>query len=577
VGRDDYDDFRISIEKAPYGEMSIARGRGAVASVSEEASRLAIGALTDGGNAFDAAFVLAFALAVCHPQAGNIGGGGYCILKLRGALSPVVLNYRERAPRSAVRELYFDNGAINPEKTAFGPCSVCVPGMVKAWFTIQKRYGRLSAKDLLFSVADLARKGVRLTEYQVRCLNRLRPKLERSPESRAVYIKKDDFFKKGDTLANPHLARTLETLACEGERAFYEGRIAEQIAREMETYGGILTIEDLKNYEVDEVFPLMADVDGTKVWSIPPEGGGAVLIEILQILARDEFFRTEIYSPRYYHLLAQAFKMSFIDRYYYLGEIDTGRHPVFGKVTERAYAESLFGLIADGVDIPSKELESIMHRGNEELFGERNTEKSPAGGGETTHFCVMDEEGNTVSNSYTLNLRYGSKWCVTNAGFLLNGSMDAFSFEEGIPNYFGVIGNRDNLLSPARRPASNMSPVIVTRDSETVMALGTPGGPTIQSTLAAVILSILCKTTPEAAVKGGRIHHQGYPDVLYKEANGLPVETVGTLRRYGYSVEDKNEPIGDVHGIFREEGCLIAVSDHRREGYAAAFGNNPIG
>ncbi|MBN2324788.1 MAG: gamma-glutamyltransferase [Spirochaetes bacterium] len=570
MGRDDYDDFRMSIDKAPSGEMSVARGsRGAVASVSQEASLLAIEALKDGGNAFDAAFALAFALSVCHPQAGNIGGGGYCIFRPRGASSPLVLNYRERAPLSVRRETYFESGTVDPEKTAFGPLSICVPGTVKAWFTLQKRWGRLSAKDMLLSVADLARKGVRLTEYQACCLNRLRPKLERSPESKAVYVKRGGSFERGDTLANPHLARTLETLASEGERAFYEGRIAEQIAREMETHGGLLTAEDLKSYEVDEVYPLKADVAGTEVWSVPPEGGGAVLIEIVQILDRDEFLKTELFSPRYYHYLAQACKMSFIDRFYYLGEIDAGLHPAFGAVLDRAYTERLFQLITDAKDIPSSELERIMHRGKEELFGDRKW--AEGSGGETTHFSVMDSEGNTVSNSYTLNLRYGSKWSVTDAGFLLNGSMDAFSFEEGKPNYFGVIGNRDNLLLPKRRPASNMSPVIVTRGKEIVMALGTPGGPTIQSTLAAVILLILCKTAPDAAVKSARIHHQGYPNVLYKEQDGLSKKTVGTLAGYGYKVEDKSEPIGDVHGIFREADGLMAVSDHRREGYAAAY------
>lgn len=568
---DDYDGFRMSIQKAPECEVSVARGRGAAASVSKEATRLAVGILNDGGNAFDAAFALAFALAVCHPQAGNIGGGGYVLFKPGKAAAPSVLNYRERAPKGARREHYInDVGAIDPERTAFGPLSVCVPGEVKAWFELHERYGRLKAADLLLPVAGLARSGVPITEYQAQCLNRLKPKLESSPESRLIYVKEQGPFQEGDLLKNPHLARTLETLANEGQSAFYEGRIAEQIVSDLEQNGGSLSLEDLKTYEVEEVPPVWTEVMGSLVWSTPPEGGGSVLVEALNILARDAFFKIEPFTPQYYHHLAQAFKMAFIDRFYYLGEIDTIGHKTYKKVLGKEYADRLFGLIRHDRDVPTRELDGLMHSGMDDLFCQEIYEDGLPGGSDTTHFSVIDREGNAVSNSYTLNLRYGSKWSVKGAGFLLNGSMDAFSFLPGKPNYFGVMGNRENIFAPGKRPASNMSPVIVTRDSDVIMILGTPGGPTIQSTLAAVIFSALAGTAPKEAVGTGRIHHQGFPDTLYKEKQGIDGSTVEELERFGYKVEDKNEPIGDVHGIFRDKDGYVAVSDRRREGYAGA-------
>ena len=562
----------MSIGKALQHEVSIARGVNAVASVSREATELSLEVMRKGGNAFDAAFTLAFALAVCHPQAGNIGGGGYILYKHRDAATPSVINYRERAPQGVTRERYIkENGSVNPERTAYGPLSVCVPGTVKAWFTLQGRYGRLKAKELLLSIADLACRGVAITEYQAQCLNRLKPKLMQSHETRLLYVNEELPFRRGDLLKNSHLADTFAILAEEGQSAFYEGRIAEQIVRDVRNNGGVIDLGDLKRYKVDEVAPVGTEVKGSLVWSVPPEGGGAVLIEILNILAREAFFTLEPRTAQYFHHLAQAFKMASIDRFYYLGEIEPTENRTYRRVLEKGYADHLFSLIQHGRDLPTKELDRLMHRGAESLFAGDIGAAGPAGGNDTTHFSVIDQEGNAVSNSYTLNLRYGSKWSVLGAGFLLNGSIDAFSFEPGRPNYFGVVGNRENLFAPGKRPSSNMSPVMVTRDGKVLMLLGTPGGPTIQPTIAAVVLSVLGGTSPQEAVDMARIHHQGLPDTLYKERMGLDTAAVEELRRLGYKVENRNEPIGDVHGVFISGGEYVAVSDKRREGHSGGY------
>jgi gamma-glutamyltranspeptidase/glutathione hydrolase len=568
---DDYNGFRMSMQKPPKHKVSVAHGKGAAASVSKEATELALEVLNGGGNAFDASFALAFALAVCHPQAGNIGGGGYVLYKHRDEAFPLVINYRERAPEGVAREDYINkDGYINPDRTAFGPLSVCVPGTVKAWFHLHGRYGRMEAKDLILTVADLASRGVAITEYQAQCLNRLKPKLMKSPESKLVYVKEEGLFKGGDLLKNPHLADTLATLAREGQNAFYRGDIAEQIVKEIRENGGCMTMKDLGSYEVEEVAPVSTEVMGSMVWSVPPEGGGAALMEILNILAREDFFELEPRTVQHYHRLAQACKMAGIDRFYYHGEIDAVEHKTCRKILEKQYADRLYGLIRHDKDLPAKTLDRLMHTGAEELFkGDWDNERR-FGGKDTTHFSVLDKEGNAVSNSYTLNLRYGSKWSVSGAGFLLNGSIDAFSFELGRPNYFGVVGNRENLLAPRKRPSSNMSPTVVTRDKDVHMLLGTPGGPTIQPTVAAIIFSVLAGIAPEEAVNMARIHHQGLPDTLYKEKEGIASTAVDELEHLGYRVEDRNEPIGDVHGLFRVDGEWVAVSDRRREGYAGA-------
>jgi len=541
----------------------VARGKGAVASVSRDASALAIAVLEDGGNAFDAAFAMAFSLCVFHPQAGNIGGGGYLLYKERGS-APKAFNFREQAPRGARREDFLRaDGNPDPERTAFGPASVCVPGTVKAFFLLQQRHGRLRAADLLNAIAGRAREGALVTQYEADCLNRLAPKLAVSPESNRFYVRPQP-FKAGDLLYNKNLARTLECLAKEGAEAFYRGRIADLIVGDLSQNGGLLAWEDLAAYEVREVAPISLEVGGQRVWSVPPEGGGAMVLEILNILDQAAFRSLDYGTPAYHHHLAQAWKMAFIHRQEYLGDIPLTRNATYQGLLERENGQRLFGLLDPRRDIPSDELAALMGAGEASQEGPQ--------GKNTTHFAILDAEGNAVSNSYTMNLRYGSKWSVEGAGFLLNGSIDSFSFSEGKENYFGVLGSRPNLFAPGKRPASNMAPLMVTGGGEVSAVLGTPGGPTIPTTMADVLAATLLKGVDPQAVLGlSRMHHQAWPDKLSHEPQFDRPELLAALADFGYTVKDKQELISDVHGVFRDRDGCRAISDYRREGVALGY------
>ena len=555
-----YNSFRVTMSGRAPGAVSTARGRGAVASASRQASALARDVLQDGGNAFDAAFALAFALCVYHPQAGNIGGGGYLLFQEQGG-RPKVLSYREQAPAAARREAFLlADGSPDPDRTAFGPASVCVPGTVKAFFELQRRHGKLKAKSLLLGIARLAEAGAVVTQYEADCLNRLAPKLAVSPESRRIYVKAEP-FRAGDLLYNPHLIKTFELLAREGEAAFYRGRIAEGIVKDLQANGGFMTAEDLAGYELREVDPIAIELEGRRVWTVPPEGGGALLLEILNILGRPGFRHCAHDGVEYHHYLAQASKMAFIDRLDYLGDVSLADNPTYGEVLTTAYAEKLFAGIHPGKDRPTDALAAWMRAGRRA--------PGPDAGLNTTHFAVIDADGNAVSNSYTMNLRYGSKWSVAGAGFLLNGSVDSFSFIEGRENYYGVIGSQPNLFAPGKRPASNMAPVLVSGAGGVEAVLGTPGGPTIPTALANILLGTLVHgKDPEAVIAAGRLHHQGWPDALAHEPGFGRPELLAALARMGYPIKDKHELIGDVHGVWRTAGRCLAVSDYRREGQA---------
>ncbi len=561
-----YNDFRIRMTAPSQATVSTAQGRGAVASVSKPASELAIAVLNDGGNAFDAAFSLAFSLCVHHPQAGNLGGGGYLVFKEKSAPHPGAFNFREQAPaRATAASFLLDDGSADPEKTSYGPTAVCVPGTVKAFFELQQRYGRLNPRDILLTIAKQAEEGTAVTQYEADCLNRLGPKLANSPEANRIYVRTVPYH-AGDILRNAPLARTLERLAKEGEHDFYRGETAERIVTDLANHGGFVSSEDLSRYELREATPIHAQLCGKHVWTVPPEAGGALLIEILRILDRPELQNISPYTPSFYHYVAQASKLAFIDRLDYLGDVPLDKNQTYQRLFHPHYAKSLFNLIDPNRDRPSDELMQAAKGIRAAYLGDQK----PIGN-DTTHFAVIDAEGNAVSSSYTMNLRYGSKWAAEGTGVLLNGSMDAFSFAEGKENYFGIVGSSANAFAPGKRPASNMAPVLVTDAARVEAVLGTPGGPTIPTTLALVLLSTLVhRVSPAEAVQATRLHHQAWPDALYREVGAIDASLLDALGRMGYAIKDKNELIADVHAVFASPEHCLAVSDYRREGHACA-------
>ncbi len=558
-----YDSYRIKLSSK--GSISVTKGKAVVSSVSRYATELGIEVLESGGNAFDAAFAVGLSLTLYHPQAGNIGGGGYLLFYIKGDNIPKAISYREKAPQSIKISSYFDKyGNVNPERSSFGPMSVCTPGTIKAFFYLHKTYGRLSSSEILKKISELSKKGYPITNYQADCLNRLSPKLSFSPESKKIYVKEKG-YKAGDILKNPDLAYTFDLLAKNGDKIFYRGDIAKAISDDIRENGGFLSFEDLNSYDIKFVQPIYTEVNDKLIWSVPPEGGGAVLINLFNILNNEKFRSIEYGSNDYYHVVAQALKISFINRYQYLGDVSLSNNRAYINVFDKNYWIKLYNSIDLNTDIS-------RDRWIKEYFPGVYKEFSEIDEGNTTHFSIIDTEGNAVSNSYTLNLRYGSKWSIKDLGFLLNGSIDAFSFKPGQKNYFGIIGNTANLISPGKRPASSMAPVLIT-DSKGVFGLiGTPGGPTIPSVIFNVVWPFINNSNIgiEEIVNGGRIHHQAWPDVLYIEKNKFSDSFIKEMSEKGYSVKYKDEPIGDIHAIFRndEDDVYIGVSDYRREGFS---------
>jgi gamma-glutamyltranspeptidase/glutathione hydrolase len=324
-------------------------------------------------------------------------------------------------------------------------------------------------------------------------------------------------------------------------------------------------MEDLAAYELRESEAISLEIAGRRVWTVPPEGGGAMLLELLGVLDRDEVKRHPWGSAPYHHYLAQAAKLAFIGRREYLGDVSVAGNAAYEGIFDPITLARRFACIDPLRDTPT-----------DHLMEQINAVAAPSSrdaGKNTTHFAVIDAEGNAVSCSYTMNLRYGSKWAIRDAGFLVNGSMDSFSFVEGRENYFGVIGSAPNLFAPGKRPASNMAPTLVTRGVETEMALGTPGGPTIPTALGAILAATLFHQVPPAqVVAGARLHHQGWPDKLSHEPGFPDTALLAALGDMGYTVKDKQELISDIQGVFKDGDGYLAVSDWRREGKALALG-----
>jgi gamma-glutamyltranspeptidase/glutathione hydrolase len=547
--------------------VRVAKGKGAVSSVSRNATDLAIDVLADGGNAYDAAFVLAFALAIYHPQAGNLGGGGYLLFKTESG-SPLLYNYRERSSSHARLEHYLNSsGNADPDVTSLGPSSVCVPGTVQAFFILQKEYGKLRTRDLLNTLAKKAEEGCSITRYQAACLNRLRSKLTQSPGTRRILVKEQGQYEPGDIIQNPDLGHTLSILAAGGPDTFYQGEIAEQIEKSITENGGYLCVDDLKKYEISTPEPIQTELNGYTIWSVPPEGGGSILIEIINILKHEGFLAAKPYTPDYYHYLAQAAKIAFIDRMDYMGAYGFEDNATYRAMSHKNSNLRRFTLIDAERDIPTAEYLSKLNKNDTMKMFQGMHDNS-----NTTHFSIVDAQGNAVSNSYTLNLRYGSKWTVEGTGLLMNGSTDSFSFVPGKANYFGVVGNNANMFEPNKRPASNMAPVLVTKNNDPYLLIGSPGGPTIPTSIAGVLFAVLVHgMDPRRCIAEGRIHHQAWPDTLFREDDPSLINNLKSLAKKGYDIQQRHEPIGDMHVVLHDQEGSTAISDFRREGAAGAL------
>jgi gamma-glutamyltranspeptidase/glutathione hydrolase len=514
--------------------------RGLVISSSSIASDVGASILRRGGNAVDAAVATAFALAVTYPGAGNIGGGGFMVVRLKNGTATTI-DYRERAPLGSTQTMYLDaNRKIDRKLTATGYLAPGVPGTVRGLALAHRKYGKLPWRDVVMPAAQLATNGFPLDSELARSLNReVAQAMKPYPASVAAYGKSTGSWQAGDTIVLADLGRTLTAIAMGGPEAFYKGWIADSIAAEMQRNGGLITKKDLAAYQAKERAPVRGQYHGYDIVTMPPpSSGGVAMVEMFNILSHFDLEQQGRWSPETLHLVIEAMRRAYVDRARFLGDPDFVKMPL-ARLTSAKYAAAL----ASHID-RSKATSSV------ELGKDIVTPTSVATeSDETTQFSIVDADGNAVSNTFTLEGGYGSHVVVRGAGFLLNNEMGDFNKKPGETNVQGDIGTPANLIAPGKRMLSSMSPTIVTKNGKLFMVTGSPGGRTIINTVMEVVLNATgFGMNAREAVDAPRLHHQWLPDVATFENDALPDSTLARLRAMGHTVEQRGRQ-GDAHTI----------------------------
>ncbi len=548
-------DWRYPADSAP-----ISTSRAMVVTTDDFASRIGVAVLRAGGNAVDAAVAVQFALAVVNPAAGNIGGGGFMVVRFANG-SAAALDFREKAPLAATRDMYLDANGDMTDRSLVGHLASGVPGSVSGMWAAHQRYGVLPWTDLLGPAIVLAQ-GFEVTE---RFYNWMEPGTVRAlsafPASAAQFLPRGGQPPAlGDTLRQPDLAATLRRIRDQGPDGFYRGRTADLIVEEMRRGGGIITHEDLATYEAAWRDPITFQYRGHTVVSMPPSSsGGATMAEIAHILERYDLRSMGWHSPASLHLYAEAWKRAYADRNYYLADPDFVDMPLERMISPTYGVER-----AASISLTAATPSSTIQPG----LGEARPE-----GPNTTHYSIVDEAGNAVAVTTTLNSWYGSKVTVAGAGFLLNNEMDDFSARPGTPNQFRLVQGENNAIGPGKRMLSAMTPTIVLApDGSVRMVTGTPGGSTIITTVFQAISNVLdFDMNVVEAVSAPRVHHQHLPDEIAYEVDGLDAATVRALQSLGHRVVERSGTSGDVQMILVEDGLLTGWSDPRRGGRAIGY------
>ncbi len=543
---------------------AVAGKNGMVVSVDEYASRVGIEILKKGGNAVDAAVAVGFALAVTFPSAGNIGGGGFMIIRFPDTEEAVALDFREMAPGRATADMYLDDkGGYVKEKSLFGYLAVGVPGTVKGFELAMEKYGSLKWEDVVKPAVELAEKGFKLNKKRADSFNMLNKMFEWGTEEFFRIFSKPDGseFKEGDIFIQKDLAGSLRLIAEHGSEAFYKGQIAELIAQDMKRHGGLITMEDLEKYKASIRNPVTGTYHGYQIISMPPpSSGGTILIEMLNILENYNLGQMERYAPETLHLIAETMKFAYFDRAKYMGDPDFVEVPV-AFLTSKRHAEEIRETIDLKKAIPSRKM-------GEEIL---TLEKAK----ETTHYSVIDKKGLAVATTYTLNGGFGSGVVAEGTGILLNNEMDDFNVKPGYTDDKGLIGTKPNIIEPHKRMLSSMSPTIICKDGKVFMITGSPGGRTIINTVLNVIVNVLDFNMPiQDAVDAPRMDHEWMPDILRLERKGLPNELIELLRAMGHTIgKSRSWRQGDAHSIFidPEDGLYYGAADRRSKGSAIGY------
>ena len=542
-----------------------------VVSVHELASHVGVEIMQAGGNAVDAAVATGFALAVVHPAAGNIGGGGFMLIRMADGKAHF-LDYREMAPAAATRDLYLDaQGNVIPGASEIGYKAIGVPGSVAGMVYAEQKYGKLTLKQVITPAIRLAREGYALSWEEAADLHDRH--LAEFPESHRVFQRNGDYYKPGEVFRQPDLARTLEQIA-EKPDDFYHGALAKELAAAMQKGGGLITVDDLAHYEVKEREPVRGTYRGYEVISAPPpSSGGAVLIEILNILEGYDLGKMGDRSAQSMHYTLEAFRRAFFDRAEFMGDPDFAKIPV-AQLIDKKYAEAWQETIDPAHATPSKDLKRpAIFSELEQYAAGHPPVMAPHESNHTTHYSVMDADGNAVAVTTTINDWFGSRVTADGLGFLMNDEMDDFSSKPGVPNADGLIQSSTNAIGPGKRPLSSMTPTIVARDGKTVMVLGSPGSSKIITTVANVLMGVVdYGMNIQEAVNAPRFHNQWMPDVVNVERWFSP-DTIGVLQHMGYNVEVGLHYGTNVAPYWSDAEC-IAVDVKTGERLGASDGRN---
>jgi gamma-glutamyltranspeptidase/glutathione hydrolase len=540
------------------------RGRqGMVSSVSEIASQVGVDILKRGGNAVDAAVAVGLALAVVWPSAGNLGGGGFMVIRQANGRATAI-DYREMAPAIAHRNTYLDSkGEYIKESSTFGHRAAGVPGTVAGLAWALEKYGTMKWAQVAEPARRLAADGFPVWFMLERSLKAGQDELSRSPETRRIFLRDGKPYETGEIFRQPELAATLARLIKSGPREFYEGKTAQLIEASMKrTLNGQqwITVQDLRNYKVVEREPLRTTYRGYEIITMPPpSSGGVALIEMLNILEKFDLKEMGFGSVASTHLKVEAMRRAFADRAEFLGDPDFVRVPVAG-LTSRSYAERLAATINPERASTSQE----VGHGNPAAYESD----------ETTHFTVVDKDGNVATNTYTLNDSFGNKITVEGAGFLLNNEMDDFAPKPGSPNAYGLVQGEANAVAARKRPLSSMTPTIVLKDGRLWFAIGSPGGPTIINTVMQVITNIVdYGMNIQQAIDAPRVHHQWLPDQITYEPLGLAPDVLKRLQEMGHRFVEHPRYMGDCEGIMIEDktGVRLGGSDPRLDGRSVGY------
>ncbi len=533
--------------------------KGMVVAAEPIAANVGLKILKEGGNAVDAAVAVGFALAVTYPGAGNIGGGGFMVMRFADG-TVKSLDYRETAPAAAKRDMYLDkNGNFLEQKSTRGHLACGVPGSVAGMMYAQRRYGRLTRTQVLKPAIDLAENGFHLHYRLAEDLERMIPDFSAYRSSKKAFSKNGKPYAEGELFRQKDLAATLKRIRDKGRDGFYTGETAKLIVAEMKQGGGLITLKDLEDYASVIRDPVQGTYRGYEIISTgPPSSGGVALVQMLNIL---EGYNLEEYgwnSSKAVHRMTEAMRRVYADRAEFLGDPDFVKIPV-AWLTSKKYAEQRRATIDTAKATPSDQISHGV--------------QPPPEKDHTTHYSVVDRFGNCVSVTTTLNDAYGSKVVVAGAGFLLNDEMDDFSAKEGVPNEYGLIGNSANAIAPNKRMLSSMTPTIILKDGKPFMVIGTPGGSTIMTTVLQVIVNIIdFKMTIQEAVDAPRFHHQWLPDQLMYEERALSQDVIDNLSAMGHSLHMRENTTGLAEGILfdRKKGLLLGATDPR--GYGEAVG-----